>query len=264
MREAAMSGRVAGKAALVTGAARGIGRACALRLAREGADLVVLDIGVVSRLATVPAELASAEDLERTASEARALGSTVVSRFVDVRDGDALSAAVRAGVAALGSLDIAVAAAGVHSRGPAWEMPEAQWRAMIDINLTGVWQTAKAVAPVMIGQGSGSIVLIGSALAHRPSAGLAHAAAAKHGVLGLARSFALELAPHHVRVNSVDPGPLAGDAGGGTQRGQPDNPLGYQPEPDDVANAVLFLASAEARCVTGTSLLVDAGVTLGT
>ncbi len=259
-----VAGRVAGKVALVTGAARGVGRACALRLAQEGADLVVLDIGVVSRLETVPAELASAEDLERTAERIRLMGRQVISRFVDVRDGDALRAAARAGLAAFGSLDIAVAAAGVHSRGAAWEMPEAQWRAMIDINLTGVWQTAKAVAPVMIDQGGGSIVFIGSALAHRPAAGHAHTAAAKHGVLGLARSFALELAGHGVRVNSVDPGPLAaGDEHDAAPRGQPGPALARQPELTDVANAVLYLAGDESRAVTGTSLLVDAGASLG-
>lgn len=244
------AGRVGGKVALVTGAGRGIGRACALRLAEEGADLVVLDIGVVSRLATVPVGLASAEDLDRTVTEVRDLGAHVVSRFVDVRDGDGLAAAVRAGVSAFGSLDIAVPAAGVQSRGVAWEMPEAQWRTMIDINLTGVWQTVKAVAPVMIEQGSGSIVFIGSALAHRPEAGHAHAAAAKHGVHGLVRSFALELAPHGVRANSVDPSPVA----------VPGRPGGV--EPLDVANAVLFLASDEARYVTGTSLVVDRGTAL--
>ncbi|SES45096.1 SDR family oxidoreductase [Actinokineospora terrae] len=236
-------GRVAGKVALVTGAARGVGRACALRLAEEGADLVLLDIGVVSRVETVPESLATAGELERTATEARALGRTVVSRLVDVRDGDAIGAAVRAGVAALGSLDIAVPAAGVRSRGTAWEMPEAQWRTMIDINLTGVWQTAKAVAPVMVAQGAGSIVFIGSALAHRAVAGYAHMAAAKHGVAGLVSAFALELLDFGVRVNSVDPGALG--------------PPG--PSAADVADAVLFLASEESRYITGTSTVVDRG-----
>ncbi|MEU5690777.1 SDR family NAD(P)-dependent oxidoreductase [Actinosynnema sp. NPDC020468] len=233
-----MSGRVAGKVAVVTGAARGVGRACALRLAEEGADLVLLDIGVVTRMATVPDDLATADDLYQVAERARALGREVVSRFVDVRDGDALRAAVQAGVAALGSVDIAVPAAGVRSRGGAWTMPEAQWRAMIEVNLTGVWQTAKAVAPVMVGQGAGSIVFIGSALAHAPVAGYAHLAAAKHGVAGLVRSFALELAGTGVRANSVDPGPLD-DTGVA-----------------DVANAVLYLASDEARGVTGSSIVV--------
>ncbi len=249
-----MTGRLAGKVAFVTGAARGLGRACALRLAEEGADLILVDIGVVSRLLTVPHELATADELERTAKEARGLDRRVVSRFVDVRDGDALSAAVQAGVQALGSVDVAVPAAGVQSQASAWEMSETQWRTMIDVNLTGVWQTAKAVAPLMIEQRSGSIVFIGSALAHHPELGYAHAAAAKHGVFGLVRSFALELAPYHVRANSVDPSPL------GTATISRRAP--HQLQPIDVANAVLFLASEEARGITGTSLVVDMGASL--
>ncbi len=257
-----MTGRVAGKVALVTGAARGLGRACALRLAEEGADLVVADIGVVSRMETVPNELASAGDLEYTANAARELGRNVVSRFVDVRDGDALGAAVRAGVATLGSLDIAVVAAGVRSQATAWEMPEAQWRAMIDVNLTGAWQTAKAVAPVMIAQRAGSIVFVGPALTHRPEPGHVHAAAATHGVHGLVRAYALELAAHRVRANSVDAGPLAPRPPSPRRTAPPGSPAGGGLEPIDVANAVLFLASDEARYVTGTSLLVDLGASL--
>ncbi|MBB5957206.1 NAD(P)-dependent dehydrogenase (short-subunit alcohol dehydrogenase family) [Saccharothrix tamanrassetensis] len=232
-----MSGPLAGRVALVTGAARGIGRACAVRLAEQGADLVLLDIGVVSRMATVPRGLAGADELSGVADEVRALGRRVVSRFVDVRDGDALGAAVRAGVAVLGSVDIAVPAAVVRSRGGAWTMPENQWRAVIEVNLTGVWQTAKAVAPVMVAQRSGSIVFIGPDPAHRPAAGHAHLVAAEHGVWGLARSFALELAGTGVRANSVDPGPLDGTGQAA------------------VADAVLYLASDEARGVTGSSIL---------
>ncbi|WP_433261075.1 SDR family NAD(P)-dependent oxidoreductase [Actinosynnema sp. CS-041913] len=232
-----MSGPLSGRVALVTGAARGIGRACAVRLAEQGADLVLLDIGVVSRLATVPAALAGADELSGVAEQARAMGRRVVSRFVDVRDADALRAAVRAGVDALGSVDVAVPAAVVRSSGGAWTMTESQWRAVVEVNLTGVWQTAKAVAPVMVRQRSGSIVFIGSDPERPPEAGHAHLAAAKHGVWGLARSFALELAGTGVRANSVDPGPLDG-AGQAA-----------------VADAVLYLASDEARGVTGSSIL---------
>ena len=198
-----MGGRVAGEVAFVTGAARGIGRACALRLAEEGADVALLDIGrAVETVAYGPTR---AGQLEETAHEIEKLGRRARTFTVDVRDGPAMRAAAEMTVKEFERIDIVVASAGIDSWADAWELTDAQWDAMIGVNLTGVWQTAKAVAPHMIRQRSGSMVFIGSALSHRANQKFAHYTAAKHGVLGLTRAFALELAPYMVRVNEVDP-----------------------------------------------------------
>ena len=274
-----MSGRVAGKIAVVTGAARGIGRACALRLAEEGADVALLDIG--RAVETVPYEGAAASQLEESAAAVRAMGRRAETFIVDVRDAAALAEAARETVARLGRIDILIAAAGIDSWGAAWELTEDQWQAMIDVNLTGVWKTAKAVAPIMAAQRSGAMVFIGSVLSHRANKDFAHYTAAKHGVLGLTRAFALELAPSMVRVNEVDPTAVATDMimnqryidrmighEGATMDEVTERYLKWNQmpvpwvEPVDIANAALFLASDEARYITGESLLVDLGAML--
>ncbi|MFN8622658.1 MAG: mycofactocin-coupled SDR family oxidoreductase [Chloroflexota bacterium] len=274
-----MSGRVAGKVALVTGAARGIGRACALRLAEEGADVALLDIG--RAVETVPYAGAGASQLDETAAAVRALGRRAEPFTVDVRDGEALAATAREVQARLGRIDILVAAAGIDSWGAVWDLTDAQWQAMLDVNLTGVWKTAKAVAPIMIEQHAGAMVFIGSVLSHRANKDFAHYTAAKHGVLGLTRAFALELAPHMVRVNEVDPTAVATDMimnqryidrmighEGATMDEVKERYLRWNQmpvpwvEPVDIANAALFLASDEARYITGESLLVDLGAML--
>ena len=274
-----MSDRLAGKIALVTGAARGIGRASALRLAEEGADVVLFDIA--GPVATVPYPGARPDQLGATGEEVRALGRRAVVMTADVRDGSSLRAAVEAGTRSFGRIDILVAAAGIDSWGSAWELTDEQWQTMIDVNLTGVWQTAKAVAPVMIEQRSGSMVFIGSVLSHRPNQGFAHYTAAKHGVLGVMRAFALELAPYMIRANSVDPTAVYTDMINSQQ--YMDRTVGHEGatieevkgrylrwntmpvpwiEPIDVANAALFLASDEARSITGVALPVDLGAML--
>lgn len=274
-----MSHRLAGKVALVTGAARGIGRACALRFAVEGADVVLIDIG--RPVETVPYEGAGPDQLGATGEDVRALGRRAVVVTADVRDGASLHAAVDAGTQELGRIDIMVAAAGIDSWGSAWELTDEQWRTMIDVNLTGVWQTAKAVAPVMIEQRGGSMIFIGSVLSHRPNQGFAHYTAAKHGVLGVMRAFALELAPYMIRANSVDPTAVYTDMISSQQ--YMDRAVGHEGatieevkarylrwntlpvpwiEPIDVANAALFLASDEARSITGVALPVDLGAML--
>ena len=275
-----MSGELAGKVALVTGAARGVGRACAVRLAAAGADLLLLDVGVVARLESVHADLGTPADLEHTVVLVRELGARVVTRYVDVRDGAALAAAVEVGCERLGSLDVAVPAAGVVSSAPAWAMSDVQWRTVLDINLTGAWQTAKAVAPVMMRQRSGSIVFLGSTSAYRPVAGQAHLAAAGHGVLGLARAFGAELAPYNVRANSVVADDVAAPVPTGAATGPGTGPAADSDAPgdgatwpadrlplpgiraEDVADAVHFLASPRSRCITGTSLVIDLGAGL--
>lgn len=274
-----MANRLAGKVGLVTGGARGIGRACALRFAEEGADVAVVDIG--RQVETVPYRGAEASQLDAVVGEIEALGRRAVAVQADVRDGDSMRGAVETAIAELGRVDALVAAAGIDSWNPAWELTDEQWQTMIDVNLTGVWQSAKAVSPHMIERGSGSMVLIGSVLSHKHNVGFAHYTAAKHGVLGLARSFALELAPHMVRVNSVDPTAVRTDMTinpdflgelSGQQAGTVDDaeerlrrwnamPL-LMIEPVDVANAVLFLSSDEARYITGVALPVDLGAML--
>ena len=184
-----MTGRVAGKRVLVTGAARGIGRACALRLAQEGADIALLDIG--ANVPTVPYPGAKAGQLEETKAAVEALGRRSLACVADVVDQGTLNLAVQTILSSWGGIDIVVAAAGIDSWGNAWELTEAEWQRMLDINLGGVWRTAKAVAPAMIAQKAGAMVFIGSVLSHRGNRQFAHYTAAKHGVLGLTRSFAL-------------------------------------------------------------------------
>jgi SDR family mycofactocin-dependent oxidoreductase len=263
----------------VTGAARGIGRACALRLAEEGADIAAVDIGAA--MPTVPYEPSSTRQLEDTASAVRALGRRCLPLVADVRDGEAMRAAVASTVSEFGSVDILVAAAGIDSWGSAWELTDDQWDAMLAVNLKGVWQSAKAVSPQMISQRSGAMVLIGSVLSHRANRNFAHYTAAKHGVLGLVRAFGLELAEYNIRVNSVDPTVVLTDMvtsqqymdnlighPGATEQEVRDHYLRWNVlptpwiEPLDVANAALFLASDEARFITGVGLPLDAGAML--
>jgi SDR family mycofactocin-dependent oxidoreductase len=274
-----MSARVAGKVALVTGGARGIGRACALRLAEEGADVVLLDIA--GPVATVPYPGSSGPDLAAAAAAVEERGRQALAIVGDVRDTDGLADAVRRAEAAFGPIDIAVAAAGIDSWGAAWELDDEQWQAMLDVNLTGVWKTARAVAPGMIARRSGALVFIGSVLSHKPNAQFAHYTAAKHGVLGVMRAFALELAPFGVRANSVDPTAVYTDMvmnqryidqtvghAGATVDEVKERYLRWNAMPVpwveavDVANAVLFLASDEARYITGAALTVDLGAML--
>src|SRR5436305_9928383 len=195
--------RLEGHVVMVTGAARGLGRACALRCAQEGASLLLVDIA--RNVETVPYGGTTSADLESAAQEMRDQGVAGVTAVADVRGGPELAAAVQAGVAELGPISGLVAAAGIDSWAKSWEMSDELWDAMLDINLGGVWKSARAVAPIMIEQRRGSMVFISSVLGHKPNKDFAHYTAAKHGVVGLARNMALELAPYTVRVNTVDP-----------------------------------------------------------
>ncbi|MFF2084234.1 mycofactocin-coupled SDR family oxidoreductase [Nocardia sp. NPDC058176] len=271
--------RVSGKVALITGAARGIGRAQAIRLAEEGADIIALDLcGPVDTVVIPPA---SRDDLAETVRAVEATGAKIVADIVDVRDGTALRAAVAAGVEELGALDIVCATAGITSSAGALDLTERQWQTMIDINLTGVWQTCKAATPHLIDRGSGSMILTSSIAGLRGLVGVAHYTAAKHGVVGLMRSLAKELAPHHVRVNSIHPTNvdtpmIQNDLVRKVFRPDREHPtreefaeaavsMNMLPipwvEPVDIANATLFLASEEARYITAVTLPVDAGST---
>jgi SDR family mycofactocin-dependent oxidoreductase len=274
-----VSSRLEGKVAVVTGAARGIGRACAARFAEEGADVALLD--VARDVPGVPYPGARREQLDAAAAEIEASGHRVSVHAVDVTDSAGLAAAIAAVRKDFGRIDVLVTAAGIDSWARAWELADDQWQTMIDVNLTGVWKTAKAVAPTMIEQGSGAMVFIGSVLSHRANKEFAHYTAAKHGVLGLMRAFGLELAPYRIRVNSVDPTVVFTDMvmnqkyldrlGGhpGTTLGEAREyylkwntlPVSWI-EPVDVANACPFLASDEARYITGVALPVDLGAML--
>jgi SDR family mycofactocin-dependent oxidoreductase len=273
-------GRLAGKVALITGSARGIGRTQAVRFAQEGADIIGLDIcGPVDTVVIPPA---TRHDLDETARLVVEAGGRIVTEVVDVRDLEALQAATDAAVSNLGGLDIVCATAGITSRGAAAEMPEDTWQTMLDVNLTGVWHTCKVSAPHLIARGAGSVVLVSSIAGLRGLVGVAHYTAAKHGVVGLMRSLAHDLAPHGIRVNSVHPTnvdtPLIQNTAVSSAF-RPD--LGRPPtreefaaaarpmnllaipwvDPVDVANASLFLASDEARYITAVALPVDAGST---
>ena len=275
-----MPGRVEGKVAFVTGAARGQGRSHAVRLAQEGADIIAVDLA--GQVASVPYPMATPEDLDQTVKEVEALDRRIIARQADVRDYAALKSALDEGVAQLGRLDIVCSNAGIASFGPADELDETTWRDMIDINLTGMWHTCKAAIPHLVEGGrGGSIVITSSDAGLKGFPNLAHYVSAKHGVVGLMRTLALELAPHMIRVNSLHPTTVNTDMIQNaptyelfapdlaakdrtkerlTERFQALNALPIPwVEPVDISNAVLFLASDEARYITGVPLPVDAG-----
>jgi SDR family mycofactocin-dependent oxidoreductase len=271
-------GRVEGKVALVTGAARGQGRSHAVRLAQEGADIVALDI--CRDLKTVQYDGATDADLAETASMIEDLDRRVISRKADVRDLSAMESAVSEAMSEFGRLDIVVANAGIATAAPAWELTEEMFQEMIDVNLTGVWKTVKPAIPHMIEQGSGSIILTSSTAGLVAFGNLAHYTAAKHGVVGLMRTLAVELAQHNVRCNSVHPTTVdtpmiqndvirelfLGRTGATREEAQGEFkgvnalPIPWV-EAIDISNAVLYLASDEARYVTGHTQVVDAGGT---
>jgi SDR family mycofactocin-dependent oxidoreductase len=204
-----MNGRVAGnlegRVAFVTGAARGQGRAHAMRLAAEGADIIAVDLcGPVSRTIGYPP--ASSEQLAETARAVKATGREVLAREVDIRDLAALQAVVSDGVAQFGRLDILVANAGVLSWNRLWEMSEEQWDSVIEVNLSGTWRTIRAAVPAMIAAGNGgSIVIVSSSTGLKATPGNGHYSASKHGLVGLTNALALELGEYGIRVNSIHP-----------------------------------------------------------
>jgi len=272
-------GQMDGRVTLITGAARGQGRAHAVRLAEEGSDIVALDI-----LADVDAltyRLATQADMDETGRLVRATGREIVTCRADVRSQADLDAAVVAGLDAFGHIDTVVINAGISGKkAPTWELDTETFERLLDINVLGAQRTIKAVVPTMIETGKGgAIVFINSNLGIKARPNLAAYSASKHALIGLMQSLAIELAPHSIRVNSVNPSgvgtelifneatyrefcpgvenPTLEDAIEGFKK------LNLLPvpwvEPVDVANAVLFLASVQARYVTGVALPVDAG-----
>jgi (+)-trans-carveol dehydrogenase len=274
-----MTGRVEGKVAFITGAARGQGRSHAVRLAQEGADIIAVDI--CKQIESVLVPLSTPEDLAETADLVKGHNRRIYTAEVDVRDYAALKAAVDTGVEQLGRLDIIVANAGIGNGGHTLDKTsEEDWTDMIDVNLGGVWKTVKAGVPhILSGGRGGSIILTSSVGGLKAYPHTGHYVAAKHGVVGLMRTFAVELGQHMIRVNSVHPTnvntplfmnePTMKLFRPDLENPGPDDlkaiaqmmhtlPIGWV-EPEDIANAVLFLASDESRYVTGVTLPVDAG-----
>lgn len=278
-----MAGRVEGKVAFITGAARGQGRSHAVRLAEEGADIIAVDICAPVDSVTEKYELASPDDLQDTVAAVEKVGRHIVARHADVRNPASLEKALQEGIDELGRLDVVVANAGIASFGQGWELDETTWQDMIDINLTGVWHTAKAAVPRLLeADNGGSIVFTGSIGGLKGVMNVAHYVSAKHGLVGLMRTFANELAPRRIRVNTIHPTNVDTD--------MIQNPGTYamflpaEPHPTqekamsaftglnaipvpwvdsvDISNAVLFLASDESRYITGISLPVDAGASI--
>jgi SDR family mycofactocin-dependent oxidoreductase len=269
------AGRVAGKVAFITGVARGQGRSHAVRLAEEGASVIGVDI--CAPVDTIPYPLATEDDLAETVRAVEAAGGRIVAHKADVRDGDAMQAALEAGLSAFGRLDIVLANAGVAPVGPDTGGRERTWQDVLDINLTGVWRTVKLTAPQLVSQGQGgAIVLTSSAAGLKPLgtdfAGTEGYVAAKHALVGLMRNFATWLAPHHVRVNSIHPSGVAtpmvdndamraflSQAPASLAQSMSNLMPGGPLDPREISDAVLWLVSDEARHVTGVTLPVDGG-----
>ena len=270
-------GLLDGRTALITGAARGQGRAHAVTCAREGADVVLLDLA--AQIDSVGYEMARGEDLAATADLVEAQGRRALVVVGDVREQADLDLAVARAVDELGGLDILVANAGIWTCAPFHELGEQAWGDMIEVNLSGVWRAAKSVAPHMIERRSGSIVMISSGNGLEPGQTYAHYTAAKHGVVGLMKTVALELAPYGVRCNAVSPAAVrtpmtdhqdAWDMFAGHEGGTPDDMMdsGYHfhalagdsfLDPQAIADTALYLNSSLAAHVTGVNVPVDAG-----
>jgi SDR family mycofactocin-dependent oxidoreductase len=263
---------VQGQVAFITGAARGQGRSHALRLAQEGADIVAVDIcGPVKGIGYEPA---TPQDLAETVRLVEATGQRILASQVDTRDAAGLIAAAAAGVAAFDHLDIVVANAGICIMKPWNETTAEDWDETISINLTGTFNTVMATAPHLVASGGGSIILTSSVAGLKGLPFMVPYTASKHGVLGLARAFAHELAKDKIRVNSLHPTGVdtampGGDGPAIMGRAMADNPRVagmftnsldlFMTESIDQSNAVLFLASDEARYVTALAMTVDAG-----
>jgi SDR family mycofactocin-dependent oxidoreductase len=265
-------GKLDGKVAFISGAARGQGRSHAVRLAQEGADIVAID--VCKQLNAVRYPMSTPEDLEQTVKEVESLGRRIFARQADVRDIEEMQRAFDDGQRELGPVGIVIANAGIGPGGPV--SAEEQWEEVVGVNLTGVWNTGRVAIPSMIERGEGGAIVLTSSTGGLIGPGIGAPGtlayiAAKHGVIGLMRSWANYLAPHFIRVNSVAPTTVRTPmAGGGNIKGI----LEHSPElagsllnampvdavdPIDISNAIAWLVSDDARYVTGTVIPVDAG-----
>ncbi|MGV0807989.1 mycofactocin-coupled SDR family oxidoreductase [Mycolicibacterium setense] len=272
-------GRVEGKVAFVTGAARGQGRSHAIKLAQEGANIIAVDL--CAPVTGAPYAMATPEDLDETVHLVEEVGGKIIAHAADVRDLDALTSVVDEGVAMFGRLDIILGNAGVVTYGKLSEMTADRWQEMMDINLTGVWKTVRAGVQQMIAAGNGgSIVLTSSTAGMFAYDNIGHYVTAKHGLVGLTKSLAKELGEHNIRVNSVHPSnvrtPMLDNPGTRKMfRPDLDDPQLEDVvdafasvhvlnipwlEPEDISNLILFLVSDDSRFVTGAQYVADAGM----
>ena len=277
-----MSGRLQGKVAFISGAARGQGRAHAVRMAEEGADVIAFD--AAGPVPSQGAPAASVADLDETVRQVEKLDRRIVAHRADASDLDAVTAVLDQGLTEFGRIDIVVANAGVQGNpAPIAQTSAEEWQGVLATNLTGVFNTVRAAVPHLIDGGrGGSISLVSSSIALRAQPGLGPYGSAKTGVIGLMRALALELGEHSIRVNSIHPTTvntpmLINDINFRLFRPDLENPqledvvpvyrtLNVLPVPwveaEDIANAVIFLASDEGRFITGVALPVDAGYAL--
>ncbi len=261
------------KVVFITGAARGQGRAHARRFAAEGANIIAVD-ACAPILPNVGYEAATPEDLAETARLVEKEGRGIVTAIADVRNGNALDAAVKEGIDRFGRLDVIVANAAVASYYKMIDIPDEHWETVLDVNLTGVWRTIKAGLPPMIEAGNGgAITIISSTAGLRGYAYLSHYAAAKHGLVGLMRSLVFEVGPYNIRVNTVHPGAvdtvmgrdqdvprIIAESPEETRAYQGPRPIGGGlQQPDDISDSVLWISSDEAKFVMGITLPVDGG-----
>ena len=276
-------GSLEGRVAFVTGAARGQGRAYAVRLAREGADVVVSDVcAAVSD--SVPYPPASPADLAETVRLVEAEGRKALSRVVDIRDDAAVRGLVADAVEQFGRLDVLVANAGVLSWGRLWELSDEQWNAVIDTNLTGTWRTLRAVIPAMIEAGNGgSIIIVSSSAGIKATPGNGHYAASKHGLTSMTNTLAIELGEYSIRVNSIHPYSIetpmiTNDAMLKVLGKYPAflhsfAPMPYLPlnkggagdrsvfmSPEEAAEVVVWLAGDNSGVLSGSQVAIDRGV----
>jgi SDR family mycofactocin-dependent oxidoreductase len=264
-------GRLSGKVAFITGAARGQGRSHALRLASEGADVIICDICAPVEGNFIPAS--TPDDLEQTAKAIEALDRRVVWDRVDVRDLESLQALADRGAAELGHIDVVVANAGILNWAKSHELTEQQWQSVIDVNLTGVYHAVRACLPHLLSQGTGgSIILTSSSAGLKGQPFTLSYTAAKHGVVGLARALSIEYGDYNIRANSVHPCGVTthmGDAPGLmeliNERAETIGPVFMNTlpaefiAPEDVSATVAFLASDDSKYITGSQIAVDAG-----
>ncbi len=274
-----VTGRLSGKVAMITGASRGLGRACAIRFAQQGADLVILDIA--EQLPGVPYRLGSESQLNHTAEMCRQYGAAVLAQQLDVRDLPAAEEAVKLTLARFGRIDILVNNAGIAAPSGKilHEIDESEWDLMIDVDLSGAWRMMKAVGKVMAAQRCGSIINVSSTAGSVGYRNFSGYVAAKHGVIGLTRAAALDYAPLRVRVNALLPGSVRDDAqmegkmlseiaralevpvAEHEETFMQAQPMNSLIEPEDIAQAAVWLASDESRQVTGSLITVDGGFT---
>lgn len=265
-----MPADLANKVAFITGAAHGQGRASALALAKEGVHIAAFDL---SRPLLYPGYALGTEDeLQSLKKDCEAMGVRCLTYTGDVRDDDAIQSAVAGVEEALGHIDILFNNAGICAYGVTHEMPEAEWDAMIDINLKGAWLVGRRVIPVMIAQRSGVIINNSSIAGLRGMNRLSHYAASKWGLTGLTKSWAIELAPYNIRAIAIHPTGVNTPMNDGLAALEGATPQEIAErsagnlinvpwiEAEDVANAVVFLASDHARYVTGSSFILDAGL----